>query len=229
MKKLVLICSLIVLCFGAQIDVNIDVKVKGLDKVIEAESSYKSTHVYNKILKDLLDGIKINSTGMMTRQSYVKALEELSDNRAYSKFITQIESNSIYPALTYTPEAVFREIMQLSIADLMSATETYGRPDESSKAKRTFYKLARTGNFYNKFDVFMLSAAENIKQIAQSATNAYGDIRKCTEISEAMQVMSRLEIFLNSFNKDLADFGFTSSDKEMVQSYYLKYGNKICE
>jgi len=175
----------------------------------------------------------INQTG---RKEYIRRLEELMEDHIFSKMFSQIESNRIYVALSYTSDADFTRFMELNIAELMALTTKYGRPEESSTAKRGFYKLAETGNFFRKFNLFIKSALDNVRAITENVPNNNSDYRKCTNITETRQVMLRLEIFLKSFatysfpfKKTFKEFGFTSTDRIMVENYFLKYGNIECK
>jgi len=170
------------------------------------------------------------------RKEYIKRLKELMEDRRFSKMFSQIESNRIYVALSYTSDADFTRFMELNIAELMALTKKHGRPDESSTAKIGFYKLADTGNFFTKFNTFIKSALDNVRAITENIPNNNSDYRKCANITETRQVMLRLEIFLKSFTtygfpfkKTFKEFGFTSADRKMVEDYFLKYGNTECK
>lgn len=191
---------------------------------------------YDNTFKERREYNKTDVIYQIGRKEYIKRLEELMQDRRFSKMFSQIESNRIYSALTYTSDADFTGFMELNIAELMALTTTYGRPDESSIARRGFYKLAETGNFFTKFNLFIKSALDNVRAITENVPNNNSDFRKCTNITETRQVILRLEIFLKSFatysfpfKKTFKEFEFTSTDRKMVENYFLKYGNIECK
>lgn len=190
------------------------------------ENTLKEISEYNK--PDV-----INQTG---RKEYIRRLEELMVDHSFSKMFSQIESNRIYVALSYTSDADFTRFMELNIAGLMALTKKHGRPDESSTAKRGYYKLAETSNLFTKFNSFIKSALDNVRVITENIPNNNSGYSKCVKITETRQVMLRLEIFLKSFatygfpfKKTFKGFGFTSTDRKMVEDYFLKYGDAECK
>jgi len=197
-----------------------------------ADNTLTETSEYNNIEVIYQIGRK-EFTG---RKEYIKRLEELMEDPHFSKMFSQIESNRIYSALSYTSDADFTRFMELNIAELMALTKKHGRPEESSIAKRGFYKLAETGNFFRKFNLFIKSALDNVRAITENVPNNNSDYSKCAKITETRQVMLRLEIFLKSFatygfpfKKTFKEFGFTPTDSKMVEDYFLKYGDTECK